>query len=135
MSAPKQCKPGHNPRPNRSKIRVGRASKQGCVTDVILVSAEDNCQGSEFENSCGHKGKDCVCMKPNKFVNWEIDNNARFEVQFINQNPLKENCKMKSGGNNELKCQVASTDGDYEYNVAAQSCPGNSYDPKIIIRK
>jgi hypothetical protein len=108
---------------------------QGCVTEVVLKSPiEDNCQDSEFADRCGKNGKDCVCILKSKFLSWEIDRNARFELQFVAENPLKSNCRLKSGSNKKIKCQIVSEDGDFKYNVVVESCPGIIYDPQIIVR-
>lgn len=119
---------------NHDQTMSIKTDAQGCVTQVVLKSPVDNCQGSEFENRCGRHGKDCVCILKSKSLSWEIDNNARFELKFVTTNPLNSNCKLKSGKDKIIKCKIESADGDFEYNVLAESCPGNSYDPVIIVR-
>ncbi|MFT6896887.1 MAG: hypothetical protein ACJA13_001292 [Paraglaciecola sp.] len=111
-----------------------KVDAQGCAMSVDLVSPEDNCAGSEFAGSCGKNGKDCVCMRPQKFLSWEIDTDARFELAFNGTNPLKANCKLKSGNNYKTRCKIEATAGDYYYDVTVEGCPGQVYDPKIVVR-
>lgn len=111
-----------------------KVDAQGCAMSVDLVSAQDNCEGSEFAGNCGKKGKDCVCMSSQKFLSWEIDSETRFELAFTGANPLKANCKLKSGNNHKTRCKVDAPAGDYQYDVTVEGCPGQVYDPKIVVR-
>ncbi len=118
---------------NDQKLQI-KVDQSGCAKSVDVISLVDNCQGSQFEGSCGKNGKDCVCMQNQKFVSWEITNGSRFELQFVGASPFKANCKEKSGNNAKIRCKIDSPDGDYEYNVIVETCPGQVYDPKIVIR-
>lgn len=111
-----------------------KTDTRGCATEVILASPEDNCSDSEFANNCGKNGKDCVCMRTNKFVTWSVDNGSRFEIQLSGADPFKANCDLKSKNKPQIKCKVAAGNGDYLYDVVLESCPDKTYDPKIIIR-
>lgn len=111
-----------------------KVDQSGCAQSVDLVSSVDNCQGSDFAASCGKNGKDCICMQNHKFVTWEIDKETRFEVAFVGADPFKNNCKFKSGNNKKIRCKIDVAEGDFEYNVIVETCPGQVYDPKIIIR-
>jgi hypothetical protein len=111
-----------------------KVDPQGCAMSVDLVSADDNCAGSEFAGNCGKKGKDCVCMRSQKFLSWEVDTDARFELAFTDVNPLKANCKLKSGNNYKMRCKIEAPAGDYDYEVTVEGCPGQVYDPRIVVR-
>ena len=118
---------------NHQELTI-KVDARGCVSSVELASQDDNCAGSDFANNCGNNGKDCVCMQSSKFVSWMIDADTRFELKFIGDMPFKPNCEVKSGNNKKIQCKIDAPDGDYEYDVIAESCPDEVYDPKIIIR-
>ena len=105
-----------------------------CAVSVDLVSSEDNCAGSAFAGNCGKNGKDCVCIRDKKFITWQIDNGARFELQFDGTSPFKGENPLKSGNNSKLKRKVDAPEGDYIYNVVVEGCPGQVYDPRIVLR-
>jgi hypothetical protein len=105
-----------------------------CVKSISLASTNDNCMGTEFQDSCGRKGKDCVCMRKNKSLTWSIDNYSNFEIQFPDEGKPSTRCKLKSGSKRTVTCKINADTGDFKYNVVADSCPGVVYDPKIVIR-
>ncbi len=106
----------------------------GCASSVNLVSPVDNCEGSEFAGNCGKNGKDCVCMRDQKFVSWLISTDTRFELKFQGASPFKDNCKFKSGSNKKIQCKIEAGDGNYDYDVIVESCPNQVYDPRIIVK-
>jgi hypothetical protein len=113
-----------------------QTNEQGCATHVVLASPDDNCAGSEFADTCGKNGKDCVCMRTGKFVTWEVDNGSRFEIKLRDADPFTANCSLKSKNKPRIKCKVATDkDGEYEYDLILETCPGQVYDPVIVIRK
>ena len=111
-----------------------KVDASGCAASVDLVSPVDNCEGSEFAAKCGKNGKDCVCMRDQKFVSWLINTDTRFELKFNGASPFKSNCKVKSGNNNKITCKIEAPNGDYDYDVIVESCPNQVYDPKIVVR-
>ncbi len=119
---------------NHQELMI-KVNARGCVDSVVLKSQDDNCAGTEFADTCGRNGKDCVCMQPKKFVSWVIDAETRFELRFKGDMPFKSNCKVKSGNNRKIQCKIDAPDGDYEYDVIAESCPEEVYDPRIVIRR
>ncbi len=106
----------------------------GCASSVDLVSPVDNCEGSDFADNCGKNGKDCVCMRDQKFVSWLISTDTRFELKFTGASPFKDNCKFKSGNNKKIQCKIEAADGNYDYDVIVESCPNQVYDPRIIVK-
>lgn len=110
------------------------ADARGCPTGVELESEVDNCKGSQFASNCGKNGKDCVCMRPDKFISWEAQNESKFEIKLTGDDPFTENCKLKSANKKRVKCKIAVVEGDYMYDVVLKSCPDQVYDPKIVIR-
>jgi hypothetical protein len=114
---------------------VIKVNAKGCVSSVELASSADNCSGTEFANSCGKSVIDCICMKHQKFVSWVIEADTRFELKFKGPSPFKSNCKFKSANNQKIQCKIDAPDGDYEYDVLAESCPDDVYDPRIVVRR
>ena len=106
---------------------------EGCVVSISLNPGIDNCAESEFKDSCGRNGKDCVCMRKNKTLTWGIDNGSNFQIQFPNASP-NSRCKLKTKQNPTVKCKIAKNSGDFKYNVIVDSCPGVVYDPVIVVR-
>jgi hypothetical protein len=111
-----------------------KVDANGCAASVDLVSTIDNCSDTDFAANCGKNGKDCVCMRNAKFVSWTAETDTRFELIFRGPSPFKSNCKYKSGNNRKIKCKIDATDNDYDYDVILESCPGQVYDPRIVVR-
>jgi hypothetical protein len=112
-------------------INVG---PDGCAKSVDLVSAVDNCADSAYANSCGKNGNECICMRSQKFVSWKVSNDSPFEIQFQGTRPFKRQCNLKSGDKAKLRCKITVNDGDFNYDVIVKTCPGQVYDPKIVVR-
>lgn len=106
----------------------------GCASYVELVSPEDNCAGSNLASSCGKNGKDCVCITDQKFITWTISSDSRFELKFNGLEPFKNKCSLKSKNKEEIKCKIDTADGEFVYDVVVESCPGQTYDPRIVVR-
>lgn len=121
---------------NNDQSLLVQTDEKGCATQVVLkFPEEDNCAGSEFADTCGKKGKDCVCMRKGKFVIWEVENGSPFKIQLRDADPFTGNCALKSKNKPRIKCKVATTeDGNYEYDVILETCPDQVYDPMIVIR-
>ena len=111
-----------------------QVNSTGCASYVELISPEDNCAGSDLASSCGKNGKDCVCITNQKFITWTISNNSRFELKFKGLKPFKNKCSLKSKNKHEIKCKIDTVKGEYEYDVVVESCPGQTYDPRIVVR-
>jgi hypothetical protein len=122
-----------NIKKNNQELMI-EVDASGCASSVNLISPVDNCEGSEFAGSCGKNGKDCVCMRDQKFVSWMISADTRFELKFNGASPFKNNCKFKSGNNKKIQCKIEAGDGNYDYDVIVESCPNQVYDPRIIVK-
>jgi len=108
---------------------------RGCAFDVKLEdSSQDNCEGSDLQNSCGKNGKDCVCMTNQKFIKWTTSNGSPFELVFDGDAPFSNNCGLKSKNKKSIRCKIDSADGEFIYEVVVKSCPEQTYDPRIVVR-
>jgi cellobiose-specific phosphotransferase system component IIB len=111
-----------------------KVDSRGCAIDVELVSPQDNCAGSSWANKCGKNGKDCVCITNQKFITWKTSNGSRFELKFNDAEPFKKKCNFKSRNKKRIKCKINSANGDFIYDVVVESCPDQTYDPRIVVR-
>jgi hypothetical protein len=118
---------------NSQKLMI-HVDSRGCAYNVALVSPVDNCADSNLANSCGKNGKDCVCMTNKKFITWKTSNGSRFELVFNGDKPFKNNCGLKSKNKKSIKCKIDSDEGDFIYDVVVETCPDQTYDPRIVVR-
>ena len=112
-----------------------QVNSTGCAFDVKLSdSSQDNCEGSDLQNSCGKNGKDCVCITNQKFIKWTTSNGSPFELVFDGDAPFSNNCGLKSKNKNSIKCKIDSAEGEFIYDVVVKTCQEQSYDPRIVVR-
>lgn len=113
-------------------IQIVVSDTQSCVSDVLLRSPHDNCKEIDvFRGPCKND-RHCICMKPDKHVEWETSHGGNFEIVFKQESPFKK-CGPKSK-KGKLKCKLSkhAPEGDFEYDVKLEGCP--EYDPRIVIR-
>jgi hypothetical protein len=104
-----------------------------CIADID-VSGHDNCKQADGKRGDCEDIADCVCIKPDKHIEWQSADISSYTVYFYNDSsPFKENCDLSSNTQGKLKCRIkGDASGHYDYGVKVAGC--TDYDPRIIIK-
>jgi hypothetical protein len=111
---------------------VADAAKN-CIAEIV-VTGDDNCKMADGKRGDCEGQPNCVCSKPDKYIEWQSSDIQSYTVYFYDDSsPFKPNCKLDANAQGKLKCRVkADAAGTYDYGVKVAGC--DDFDPRIIIK-
>ena len=107
---------------------------RGCVEEIV-TQGNDNCADEMPGRGVCEGRKDCACGSKGKWVNWTIEGDKAFGIEFPGASPFKGDCTIDNPSPSGKGCKIsnrASSGASFKYNVLLASCP--VYDPVIIVR-
>ena len=103
-----------------------------CIVGIEPVG-EDNCKENNGQRGQCEGIANCVCIKPDKHIEWQSADIKDYQIYFYGDSPFKPNCNLESNTQGKLKCRIKNDAVQhYDYGVNVAGC--EDFDPRIIIK-